>query len=233
MIGALLTIAILLSILLLIVNWVLSFLFTQVKWLRTPSVVTEVLLTAVTLLAVIVILLKYHLIIDRIDLLTFSFYFILFMVQVYYIRNYSKISYMLLTSVITLLLTLFTYAIAYDLVSTMPIHWYYFAHLLVLLGWDHNEATGIIRKQTWINKIHILESILPTKNIEAYLLFSVASFCYSSLNLCALLGYKMMGISEYIAFTLTIVIVVLTGLISFSLLVKYEKIVTHGFLAAC
>lgn len=210
-----------------IINWALSFFqLTKVKWLRTLFVLTEVLLTAVTLLAVIMVLLKYHLIINRIDLLTLSFYFILFMVQVYYIRNYSKISYVFLTSVLTLLLTLFTYAIAYDLVSTMPIHWYYLAHLLVLLGWDHNEAIGILRKQTWINKIQIFESILPRKNISTYVLSSVASFCYSSLNLCVLLSCKTKttGIPEWVAFSLTILILVLTGVTSFSLLVKHENI---------
>lgn len=134
MISTLLTICIFLSMLLPIINWAFSLLFTQIKLPRILLVLTEVILTVVSLLAITVILLKYHFIIDRIDLLTLSFYFILFMVQVYYIRNYSKISYVFLTSVITLLLTLFTYGIAYDLVLTMPIHWYYFAHLLVLLG---------------------------------------------------------------------------------------------------
>ena len=60
-----------------IINWALSFFqFTQVKWrLRILFVLAEVLVTAVTLLAVTVILLKYHLIIDRADLFAFFFLF--------------------------------------------------------------------------------------------------------------------------------------------------------------
>ena len=87
---------------------------------------------------------------------SFFFYFTLFMVQVYYIRNYSKISYVFLTSLITLLLILFAYAIAGKFFVIVPIYSYYIIHLLVLIGWDNNEAISLIRKQTWINRIKIL-----------------------------------------------------------------------------
>jgi len=195
-----LTIAVLLSLLLPIINWALSLLFTRIQLPRAVLVLTEILLIATTLLAITVILLKYHLIVNRADLLTtFCFYCILFMVQVYYVRNYSKISYVFLTSVITLLLTLLANAIAHQFFAIMPIYWYYIVHLLVLIGWDDNEAMSIIRKQTWVNEIGIFDTILPKKNIGAYVLSSVASFCYSSLNLCVLLSSKTIGISEYIA----------------------------------
>jgi len=220
-----LTIAVLLSLLLPIINWALSLLFTRIQLPRAVLVLTEILLIATTLLAITVILLKYHLIVNRADLLTtFCFYCILFMVQVYYVRNYSKISYVFLTSVITLLLTLLANAIAHQFFAIMPIYWYYIVHLLVLIGWDDNEAMSIIRKQTWVNEIGIFDTILPKKNIGAYVLSSVASFCYSSLNLCVLLSSKTIGISEYIAFSLTIIILILTGSASLSLLVKHENI---------
>lgn len=225
MVSSLLTISILLSIILPIINGILSYLqFTQLKWLRTLFVLTEILLTAIILLAVTGILLNYHLLIERADLFSFFFYFTLFMVQVYYIRNYSKISYVFLTSLITLLLILFAYAIAGKFFVIVPIYSYYIIHLLVLIGWDNNEAISLIRKQTWINRIKILESTLPKKNIEAYLLSSVASFCYSSLNLCALLSCKTTGIQEWVTFSLTILILILTGVTSFSLLVRHENI---------
>lgn len=50
----------------------------------------------------------------------------------------------------------------------------------------------------------------------------MASFCYSSLNLCILVSFRETGITEYVALLFTCVILILTTIISFSLLVKYK-----------
>lgn len=86
----------------------------------------------------------------------------------------------------------------------MPILLYYGMHTFVLticeiLYWDYDKIVGFLRKQTWITKIGLLESMLPKKNINTYILSSTASFCYSSLHLCVLLSYKTMAIPDYIA----------------------------------
>jgi hypothetical protein len=212
-----------------VLNGILAYGHSRYKIPNILFTIVEIFLTICILCAVATNIVAYHLIIDQTVPLKLSFYLILGMVQLFYIRNYSKISYVFLTSLVTLIIMLITYTISYDFVSTMPIYWYYLIHLLVLLGWDHNEAMGILRKQTWVNKIQILETILPKKNIGIYLLSCIASFCYASLNLCVLLSYKTMGIAEHIALTLTIVILVLTGMSSYSLLVKYDTIGDEQF----
>ena len=60
-----LTICILLSLLLPLINWALSLLFTRVQLPRTLLVFAEILLVVVTLLAITAALLDFHLIINR------------------------------------------------------------------------------------------------------------------------------------------------------------------------
>ena len=88
---------------------------------------------------------------------------------------------------------------------------------------------ALIRKQTWINDSKLLHTILPIKNINTYILSCVASFCYSSLNLCILISFKEMGVAEYTALCFTCVLLILTAIISFSLLVKYDDVGNEPF----
>lgn len=170
MISSLFTISILLSILLPVINWALSFFqLTQVKWLRTLFVLAEVLLTAATLLAVITTLLDYHLIVNRIEFTPTIYlpYFVsLAIVQMFYVRQQYKICFIFATNLITFGLTLLALYILPAILYTMPILLYYGVHTFVLtvcemLNWDHDKISGFIRKQTWMNNINLLESILP------------------------------------------------------------------------
>ena len=81
---------------------------------------------------------------------------------------------------------------------------------------------ALVKKQIWVNNSKFIYSILPKKNINNYIVSCVASFCYSSLNLCILVSFRETGITEYVALLFTCVILILTTIISFSLLVKYK-----------
>lgn len=231
-----LTICILLSLLLPLINWALSLLFTRVQLPRTLLVFAEILLVVVTLLAITAALLDFHLIINRREytpiiyapLAVFGPYLVcLAIIQLFYARQEYKISYIFITNFVTLGLTLLVlYILPAFILYTVPILVYYGVHTFILticeMFYLDLKITPFIKKQTWINKINLLEIILPKKNINAYILSSVASFCYSSLNVCVLLSYKTMVIQEYMALGLTCALLLLTGIVSFSLLVKYD-----------
>lgn len=231
MITQLLTTAILLSLLLPIINWALSLLFMQAKLPRILFVFTEILVIVATLLAITATLLDYHLIINRTEftLTIFAPYLLcLAIIQMFYVRQQYKISFIFATNLVTLGLALPALYFLPVLLYTMPILLYYGMHTFILticdiFYWDNNTVSGFIRKQTWINKIHLLESSLPKKNINAYILSSAASFSYSSLNLCVLLSYKTMAIPEHIALGLTCTLLIFSGIITFALLVKYDE----------
>ena len=57
----------------------------------------------------------------------------------------------------------------------------------------------------------------------------MASFCYSSLNLCILVSLKEMGIAQYTALCFICVLLILTATISFSRLVKYDDVSNEPF----
>lgn len=230
MISTLLTICILLSMLIPIINWALSLLFTQVKLPRSLLVFTEIFLIVATLLAIIATLLDYHLMINRIEFTPtiFAPYLAcLAIIQMFYVRQQYRISFIFTTNLVTLGLALPVLYFLPPLLYTMPIVLYYGVHTFILticdlFYWDHDKVSAFIRKQTWVNKINLLENMLPKKNINAYILSSAASFCYSSLNLCVLLSYKTMAISEYIALGFTCTLLIFSGTITFALLVKYD-----------
>lgn len=235
MVSSLLTISILLSMLFPIINWALSSLFTQIKLPRTLFVLMEVLLIVATLLAIIATLLDYHLILNRQEYepilntppTIFGPYLAcLAIIQMFYVRQQYRISFIFTTNLVTLGLALPVLYFLPPLLYTMPIVLYYGVHTFVLtvseiFYWDY-KISGFIRKQVWITKIDLLESMLPKKNINAYILSSTASFCYSSLNVCVLLSYKTIGISEYIALGFTCILLIFSGSITFALLVKYD-----------
>lgn len=198
--------------------------------LRTLFVLTEVLLTAAALLAVITTLLDYHLIVNRLEFTPtiYAPYFVcLAIIQMFYVRQQYRISFIFTANLVTLGLALPVLYFLPPLLYTMPIVLYYGVHTFIfticdLFYWDHDKVSAFIRKQTWVNKIYLLENMLPKKNINAYILSSAASFCYSSLNLCILLSYKTMAILEYIALGFTCTLLIFSGIITFALLVKYD-----------
>nr|YP_010437041.1 hypothetical protein NQY40_mgp41 [Ulva meridionalis]UTA96515.1 hypothetical protein [Ulva meridionalis]UTA96573.1 hypothetical protein [Ulva meridionalis]UTA96741.1 hypothetical protein [Ulva meridionalis] len=243
MISQLLTVSILLSMLIPIINWALSLIFTQVKLPRALFVFTETILIVATLLAIIATLLDYHSMINRQEyepilntpLTIFGPYLAcLAIIQMFYVRQQYRISFIFTTNLVTLGLALPVLYFLPPLLYTMPIVLYYGVHTFILticdlFYWDHDKVSAFIRKQTWVNKINLLENMLPKKNINAYILSSAASFCYSSLNLCILVSFKEMGIAEYTALCLTCVILILTAIISFALLVKYDDVGNEPF----
>lgn len=236
MISQLLTVSILLSMLIPIINWALSLIFTQVKLPRALFVFTETILIVATLLAIIATLLDYHSMINRQEYepilntppTIFGPYLAcLAIIQMFYVRQQYRISFIFTTNLVTLGLALPVLYFLPPLLYTMPIVLYYGVHTFILticdlFYWDHDKVSAFIRKQTWVNKINLLENMLPKKNINAYILSSAASFCYSSLNLCVLLSYKTMAISEYIALGFTCTLLIFSGTITFALLVKYD-----------
>lgn len=236
MISQLLTVSILLSMLIPIINWALSLIFTQVKLPRALFVFTETILIVATLLAIIATLLDYHSMINRQEYepilntppTIFGPYLAcLAIIQMFYVRQQYRISFIFTTNLVTLGLALPVLYFLPPLLYTMPIVLYYGVHTFILticdlFYWDHDKVSAFIRKQTWVNKINLLENMLPKKNINAYILSSAASFCYSSLNLCVLLSYKTMAISEYIALGFTCTLLIFSGIITFALLVKYD-----------
>lgn len=224
----LLTICILLSIVLPIINWILSFI--QVKLSYVILKFFEVLLTIAIALTITITLIDYHLVINR-EQYSFiayvPFFICLFAVQMYYAQQYYKISYVFITNFVTLLLTLILLYSLPSKILSLPIFLYYLVHVFILLVWDlheknHDNIMTLIRKQTWINNSKLLGAVLPIKNINTYILSCVASFCYSSLNLCILVSFKEMGTAEYTALCFTCALLILTAISSFSLLVKYD-----------
>lgn len=222
-----------------IINWALGLLFTRLKLPRILFVFTEIILVTVTLLAISATLLDYYLVLNRqeCELLMVSpfrayapYLCCLFIIQVFYVRQGYKISYIFITNALTLVLALPAfYVLPSIILYSMPIYLYVGTHTFVLticeiFCWDQGKIAAFLRKQTWIRKIGLLESMLPKKNINAYVLSSTASFCYSSLNLCVLLSYKTLGIPEYVALGFTCIIVAFSGIITFALLVKYDKV---------
>lgn len=236
MISQLLTVSILLSMLIPIINWALSLIFTQVKLPRALFVFTETILIVATLLAITATLLDYHSMINRQEYepilntppTIFGPYLAcLAIIQMFYVRQQYRISFIFTTNLVTLGLALPVLYFVPPLLYTMPIVLYYGVHTFILticdlFYWDHDKVSAFIRKQTWVNKINLLENMLPKKNINAYILSSAASFCYSSLNLCILLSYKTMAIPEFIALGFTCTLLIFSGIITFALLVKYD-----------
>lgn len=231
----LLTICILLSIVLPLINWGLSFI--QVPSSYAILKFFEVLLTVAIGLTITITLINYHLVLNR-EQFSFIAYvpFLLcvFAVQIYYAQQYYKISYIFITNFVTLLLTLILLFLLPSKILSLPIFIYYLVHVFILLVWDlreknHDNIMTLIKKQTWINDSKLLNTILPIKNINTYILPCVASFCYSSLNLCILVSFKEKGIPEYTALCFTCVLLILTAIISFSLLVKYDDVGNEPF----
>nr|YP_010437035.1 hypothetical protein NQY40_mgp47 [Ulva meridionalis]UTA96509.1 hypothetical protein [Ulva meridionalis]UTA96569.1 hypothetical protein [Ulva meridionalis]UTA96731.1 hypothetical protein [Ulva meridionalis] len=222
----LLPLCILLSLLLALINWLLSLI--QIKLPYTILKFFEVLLTLVIALTISITLIDYHIVINREQyspMAYFPFALCLFAVQMYYAEQYYKISYVFITNFVTLLLTVILLYSLPSKIFTLPILLYYLVHTIVLLilsSKNHEDILALLKKQIWVNNSKLINSILPKKNINNYILSCVASFCYSSLNLCILVSFKEMGIAEYTALCLTCVILILTAIISFALLVKYD-----------
>lgn len=231
----LLPICILLSLVLAIINWVLSFI--QIKLPYSIFKFFEILLTLVIAFTITITLIDYHVVINREHFSPTAyipFGLCLFAVQTYYAQQYYKISYVFITNFVTLLLTLILfYFVPYKILS-LPIFLYYVVHTIVLLigGFHdntHENTIALLRKQIWINDSKLLNAILPKKNISTCLLSCVASFCYSSLNLCILVSLKETGILVYTALCFTCMLLLLTAIISFSLLVKYDDVGNECF----
>nr|UTA96626.1 hypothetical protein [Ulva meridionalis]UTA96678.1 hypothetical protein [Ulva meridionalis] len=229
----LLPLCILLSLLLALINWLLSLI--QIKLPYTILKFFEVLLTLVIALTISITLIDYHIVINREQyspMAYFPFALCLFAVQMYYAEQYYKISYVFITNFVTLLLTVILLYSLPSKIFTLPILLYYLVHTIVLLilsSKNHEDILALLKKQIWVNNSKLINSILPKKNINNYILSCVASFCYSSLNLCILVSFKEMGIAEYTALCLTCVILILTAIISFALLVKYDDVGNEPF----
>lgn len=222
----LLPLCILLSLLLALINWLLSLI--QIKLPYTIFKFFEVLLTLVIALTITITLIDYHIVINREQyspMAYFPFALCLLTVQIAYAEQNYKISYIFITNFVTLLLTLILLNCLPTKIFTLPILLYYLVHTIVLLilgSKNHEDIMALVKKQIWVNNSKLINSILPKKNINNYIVSCVASFCYSSLNLCILVSFRERGITEYVALLFTCVILILTTIISFSLLVKYD-----------
>lgn len=229
----LLPICILLSLVLAIINWVLSFI--QIKLPYSIFKFFEILLTLVIAFTITITLIDYHVVINREHFSPTAyipFGLCLFAVQTYYAQQNYKISYVFITNFVTLLFTLIALNSLPTKIFTLPIMLYYLVHTIVLLIWsskNHEDIMALVKKQTWVNNSKLINSILPKKNINTYMVSCVASFCYSSLNLCILVSIRETGITEYVALLLTCAILIFTSIISFSLLVKYDGVDNEPF----
>jgi len=97
-----------------IINWALSSLFTQAKLPRTLLVFTEIFLSVATLSAIITALLDYHLIINRVEFTPTVYvpYFVcLAIVQMLYAQQQYKIGLVFTTNPVTLWPTLLAFCI--------------------------------------------------------------------------------------------------------------------------
>lgn len=217
-----------LSLFISISSWILSYLHKKFpsnffKWLETISVVTGIMALLINLISSYLMILSYGA--DPINLYTVIFGLCLFAVQLNYMRHGFKISYVFTTSIAALLMTLlmFYYPLQ-ELEMSQPLYNYYTPYLIaVVVLENHNGVMWIIKRQTWINRIQLLDRFMPTKNIDEYLLSSVASFCYSSLILCILLSRDSFSFVEYMILGWISVSLLFNGVISFALLVKYEE----------
>ena len=130
----LLPLCILLSLLLALINWLLSLI--QIKLPYTIFKFFEVLLTLVIALTITITLIDYHIVINREQyspMAYFPFALCLLTVQIAYAEQNYKISYIFITNFVTLLLTLILLNCLPTKIFTLPILLYYLVHTIVLL----------------------------------------------------------------------------------------------------
>lgn len=158
----------------------------------------------------------------------------LIMIQVFYLRQSHKTSFVFSTNLVTLGLVLCVFYLLPEVKTKLPILTYYGVHTFVLticeaFYLDAGPMLKRIKKQTWINKMPFLNRMLPKKNLSHYVLSSTVSFCYAALNLCALLSHNALSIPEYVALSVTCVLLGFSATFTFALLVNCDDLKDIAF----
>jgi hypothetical protein len=122
----------------------------------------------------------------------FPFALCLFAVQMYYAEQYYKISYVFITNFVTLLLTVILLYSLPSKIFTLPILLYYLVHTIVLLilsSKNHEDILALLKKQIWVNNSKLINSILPKKNINNYILGKISLIVDNGETLVNCLAY--------------------------------------------
>lgn len=221
------TLFIFISLSLSMLSWVFSYLYKKFPSNFYKSL--EVVSTVAGVMALLINLICSHLIIfsfktDLVNQYTVIFCICLLGIQLVYLQRGFKISYLFITSVLALPIAfLMFYYLSPVIRAEIPLFNYYGAYGMAIVILENSGGVmWIIKRQTWINRIQLLDRFMPTKNINECILSSVSAFCYSSIILCILQRNFSSSFIEYIILGWISMSLLFNGVISFALLVKYE-----------